>query len=160
QLTLRGAVLVSIRGSRPGEVAASDDDAASAQAIRLSKELTAALREPPLRPWRHLVGLLRVDGLLTPLMLLIAFAVAAGGVVLQALLLRGLFDLGHELRVPWQRLAAMGALISFIGLMLLLEMPITAILLRIGRKLEMRLRMSFFEKIPRLGDRYFQSRPI
>jgi hypothetical protein len=31
-------------------------------------------------------------------------------------------------------------------------------LLRIGRKLEARLRIAFQEKIPRLGDRYFHSR--
>src|ERR1043166_4665935 len=29
-----------------------------------------------------------------------------------------------------------------------------------GRRLEMRLRVAFLEKIPRLGDRYFQSRLI
>ena len=41
----------------------------------------------------------------------------------------------------------------------LLEIPLTSSLLRFGRRLEIRLRLAFLEKIPRLGDRYFQSRP-
>jgi ABC-type bacteriocin/lantibiotic exporter with double-glycine peptidase domain len=42
--------------------------------------------------------------------------------------------------------------------MLMLEFPIASGLLRIGRKLEARLRIAFQEKIPRLSDRYFHSR--
>ncbi len=38
------------------------------------------------------------------------------------------------------------------------RIPITSSLLRFGRRLEIRLRLAFLEKIPRLGDRYFQSR--
>ena len=41
---------------------------------------------------------------------------------------------------------------------MLLELPIAAGLWRLGRRLEARLRMAFLEKIPRLGERYFQSR--
>jgi ATP-binding cassette subfamily B protein len=37
--------------------------------------------------------------------------------------------------------------------------PIASGLLRLGRRLEARLRLVFVEKIPRLNDRYFQSRP-
>src|SRR5262249_32138796 len=40
------------------------------------------------------------------------------------------------------------------------ELPIAAGLLRAGRRLEARLRLAFLEKVPRLGDRYFQSRLI
>jgi len=41
---------------------------------------------------------------------------------------------------------------------LLLEFPISAIVLRMGRRLETRLRIAFLEKIPHLNDRYFHSR--
>src|SRR5262249_23537543 len=37
-------------------------------------------------------------------------------------------------------------------------LPLASGLLRLGRRLEMRLRLAFVRKIPRLGDRYFQSR--
>jgi len=52
----------------------------------------------------------------------------------------------------------MGALFAFVLALLLLELPIAATVLRIGRRLETRLRIAFLEKIPRLGDRYFHSR--
>jgi ABC-type transport system involved in cytochrome bd biosynthesis fused ATPase/permease subunit len=42
--------------------------------------------------------------------------------------------------------------------LLLLEFPLATGLLRVGRHLEARLRLAFLAKIPRLGDRYFQSR--
>jgi ABC-type bacteriocin/lantibiotic exporter with double-glycine peptidase domain len=40
----------------------------------------------------------------------------------------------------------------------MVEFPMASGLLRIGRKLEARLRIAFQEKVPRLGDRYFHSR--
>ena len=39
-------------------------------------------------------------------------------------------------------------------------MPLEATTLRAGRRLETRLRTAFLRKIPRLNDRYFQSRLI
>ena len=68
------------------------------------------------------------------------------------------FDLGRELGLAGQRLGAMGVLLGFVAALLLLELPIATGLLRLGRHLEARLRLAFLAKIPRLGDRYFQSR--
>jgi ATP-binding cassette subfamily B protein len=39
-----------------------------------------------------------------------------------------------------------------------LELPMTSTVLRMGRRLETRLRIAYLEKLPRLGDRYFRSR--
>jgi ATP-binding cassette subfamily B protein len=124
----------------------------------LSPELVAALEEPPTYPGRELLRLLRADGFLAPTALLAALGLAAGGVVVEALLLRGLFDLGAELGLFGQRLAAMAAILAFAGALLLLELPTVSGLLRLGRRLETRLRAAFLEKVPRLGDRYFHSR--
>jgi ATP-binding cassette subfamily B protein len=52
----------------------------------------------------------------------------------------------------------MGAVFAFVLAFFLLDFPIQAAILRIGRNLETRLRIRFLEKIPRLSDRYFQSR--
>jgi ABC-type multidrug transport system fused ATPase/permease subunit len=52
----------------------------------------------------------------------------------------------------------MTALLVFLAALTLLELPIASGILRIGRHLEARLRTTFLEKIPRLGDRYFHSR--
>ena len=161
-LLLRGAVLVRVRGrrllsdqSQPGETPA---DEAKGPAP-LSPELAAALAEPPSAPGRMLLRLLHADGRLRLVGLAAALALAAGGVVVEAVFLRGLFDLGHELGLVQQRLGAMAVLFLFTAVLLSLELPMMAGLLRLGRQLEVRLRLAFLEKIPRLGDRYFQSRP-
>ena len=49
-------------------------------------------------------------------------------------------------------------LLAFLIVPLLIEFPVSSSILRMGRRLETRLRIAFLEKIPRLGDRYFRSR--
>jgi ATP-binding cassette subfamily B protein len=155
QLTMRGAVLVAVRGRRSSVTAGQAEGAPP-----LSPELVAALEERPAHPARDLLALLKADGVLTPMMLTLALAAAACGVMIEALLFQGLFDLSRKLGVTEQRIGAMALLLTFALGMLLLELPIAAGLIRLGRKLEARLRVAFLEKIPRLGDRYFQSRLI
>jgi ATP-binding cassette subfamily B protein len=57
-------------------------------------------------------------------------------------------------------LLAVVALLVFVGLALAFRVPIVAESLRFGRHLEVRLRGALLRKLPRLADRYFQSRPI
>jgi ABC-type bacteriocin/lantibiotic exporter with double-glycine peptidase domain len=147
QVLFRGAVLVRVRGRKNVETAEA-----------LSPELAAALSEPPARPGRDLLRLLAADGLLAPGALLLGLTAAGLGVVLETLLFRAFFDLGPELALSRQRAVAIGLLIAIIALFLFLDLPITQGALRLGRHLEMRLRMAFLRKIPLLGDRYFQSR--
>src|SRR5439155_25624163 len=73
QVRLCGAVLVRVRGRRPA--------AAPTSSAELSPELAAALSEPPDRPARALLGVLREDGALTPAGLMLALGAAAAGVV-------------------------------------------------------------------------------
>ncbi len=151
QLWLRGAVLIRVKGRRPAE---AQTDGAST----LSPELVAALKEPPSRPGRDLLRLLQDDGVFGLTMLMMALALAAGGIVIEALLFRGLIDISAQLGLAMQRIGAMVALLLFAIALLGLEVPIASGLLRRGRHLENRLRVAFLRKIPRLGDRYFQSR--
>jgi ATP-binding cassette subfamily B protein len=169
-IQLRGAVLVTVRGRRPASLAAVKKPVPEGtieeeivpedieEAPELSPELVAALKETPTPPGAELLRLLRADGLLAPLALLAALFLTAGGMVIEALLLRGLLDIGRELGLVGQRLGAMSILLLFAMALLFLELPIAEGLLRLGRRLEIRLRTAFLEKIPRLGDRYFQSR--
>jgi len=148
ELLLRGAVLVRVKGVRSREVAEE----------RLSPELVAALAERPLRPMRELFRLFHADGPLMPLALLFALVLAAVGVIFESLLFRRLLEIGNELVLSRQRLAAVGFLLLFLTALLLLDLPIVAAAWNLGRRLEMRLRIAFLEKLPRLSDRYFHSR--
>lgn len=147
---LRGAVLIRADGltTDPGSVQTA------------SADLTAALREPPARPLHHVFQALRQDGLVGPAIALCAIGIAAAGVVLEALLLRSVLDVSTLLVRPEQALAAGLVLAAFAVALLGIEVALASAERRAGSHLEARLRMAFFEKIPRLADLYFQSRPI
>jgi ABC-type bacteriocin/lantibiotic exporter with double-glycine peptidase domain len=147
ELALRGAVLVQVGGKRT----VADEE-------RLSPELTAALAERPSRPGLELWRLVREDGLLTPSIVAGGLVLAAAGVILEAVLLRGLIDVGHTLPLAGQRTAAIAALLAFLFALLLLDARLATLVAGLGRRLDIRLRLAFLKKIPRLSDRYFQSR--
>jgi ATP-binding cassette subfamily B protein len=151
-IRLRGAVFISVSGKK---ASAEEDPHAPA----LSPELAAAMKERPARPGLELLRFLKDDGLLTPAVLTGAILLAAAGTMVEALLLRGLLDLGRELQLSGQRLVAYAAVILLTVTLLFIELPLARGILRLGRQLENRLRLAFLRKIPLLGDRYFQSRP-
>ena len=140
QLVMRGAVLVRALGL--AEAAPSSP--------KLGPELLAALQQPTAHPGVELLRLLRADGIFTPAAIAVALALASAAVIVEAILLRGLIGFGRSL---------FAVTLTFSAALLLLEIPIASSLLRLGRHLEIRLRLAFLEKLPRLGDRYFQSRP-
>jgi ATP-binding cassette subfamily B protein len=163
RLVLRGAVLVRANGWREGgpktKVKAAEEDAAAA-APPLPRELVAALEEPPSHPGRDLLRIIREDGLLAPSVLGGALAVAGLGVVLESVLFRGVLDLSQQLGLVRQRIGALGIIVALVVALLVLELEIAKGLLRLGRRLETRLRLAFLDKIPRLADQYFRSRLI
>jgi ATP-binding cassette subfamily B protein len=152
QVLLIGAVLLRIRGLRD----AMEEDAAAP----LSAELAAALEEKPIHPLSELFNLLRGDGVLSWTALLGGLLLAALGVIFEAVLLRGVLGLGHDLGLVPQRLAGAGYLLLFAFALLWLELQVTDALFRLGRRLETRLRIAVLERIPRLPDQYFRSRPV
>ena len=117
------------------------------------------MAQPASRPGRELLRLVRGAGWRTFLALAIVLVLVAGFAVLEALLLRGVIDIGHDLTLVEQRLEAIGMLLALVGVVSVLEWSLWGGLLRLGRRLEASLRVAFLEKIPRLSDRYFQSRP-
>ena len=145
---LRGAVLVRIKGHRHSAAAATT----------LTPELQAALDERPSRPALEFIRLLRRDGILAPALLVGTLFVTSAGAVLEALLFRGVLDVGRDLGLIEQRLPAAAALLVVLLLLTALVYPVRAGLLRMGRHVETRFRTAFLTKIPRLGDRYLQSR--
>lgn len=151
ELTLRGAVLLRVRGRSTAAPEAEQP---------LAPELRAALTERAVHPMRELWNVIRADGVLTPATLLAALGVAVGALVIEALLFRGLFEVARDLTVAGQRAAAFSALLFFSILLWVFEFPIVEESLRLGRRLEGRLRLALLKKLPLLSDRYFQSRPI
>lgn len=136
ELVMRGAVLVRAVGPA---------DAATAS----SPELLAALQQASARPGAELLRLLRSDGVFTPASIGIALALASAAVIVEAVLFRGVIAGSRTLFF---------AALAFSAALLFLEVPLATALLRVGRRLEIHLRLAFLQKIPRLGDRYFQSR--
>lgn len=181
QVLTRGAVLVRVRGlasalppgedpldlaERPQGPPEPEEERTESGAPPepeppppLPPALAAALSEPPARPGRALLEMLRADGLLAPWVLLGAALLATGGAMVEALLYRSLLDLGGSLTLALQRAGAIGLLLAFGVGLLLVEWALQSVSLRMGRNLELRLRVAFQQKIPRLGDRYLQSRP-
>lgn len=149
-LLLRGAVLVRVRGRRRATFGNGEP--------KLSEELSAALKERPIRPLRELLRMFVANGVLIPAALTVAILPAAAGTVIEALLLRRLLDVGNVLVLVEQRLAAVAFLLTFLITFLLLDVPIAAMTLSLGRRLELRLRIAFLAKLPKLNDRYFHSR--
>ncbi len=158
RMIVKGAVVVRSRGAVKLSTSHDAADIDKQPRRQLSQELLAALEEPPARPIRQLARLLKADGILIPLALVLGLFASAFGVVFEALLFRGLLGIGRELGLLTQRLEAVGVLLIFAAALLILELPLTDALLRVGRRVEARLRILFLEKLPRLGDRYFQSR--
>ena len=105
------------------------------------------------------VTLLREDGFLGHAVIAGALAIAVVGMTFEVLLLRSVLDLGASIRVPEQRAMLMAALAIFGGALLGAEWILAIGERRLGSQLEARLRIALLEKIPRLSDRYFQSRP-
>jgi ABC-type bacteriocin/lantibiotic exporter with double-glycine peptidase domain len=148
-IALTGAVLIHVAGVREEKAEAP-----------LPPELAAALTEPAPRPerelWKHVVA----DGKITIAALGAALVLAAASRILEALLFRGLIDLTRELGLLSSRLAGLAMLAIFLVAVLALELPMASVLLRLGRHLEARIRVAILTKIPRIGDRYFASRPV
>lgn len=177
-LTVRGAVLMRARGRRengvlvagakaePGETgetpyrtaAEAPEERDSAPARELPPELIAKLNEEPTRPGQTLIKMLLEDGLLMPSVLAMVLVISAALVTVDAILLRGVLEVGTQLGLPSQRAVAMAGLVGFLALGLALELPLFAGALRLGRTLDVKLRLAFLSKLPRLDDRYFRSR--
>ena len=148
QLTVHGAVIVHFSGRRR--------DAGARDAGAPSQDPVVALRTQPLRlvlatvvrDAPHAIGLLAV-----------ALAASVAVTALDVLLARGAIDLGRFLALDYQRASGLLALAVFAAAGLGLELFLAALIHRMGRGLETRLRVALLEKIPRLEDRYLRSRP-
>jgi ABC-type bacteriocin/lantibiotic exporter with double-glycine peptidase domain len=148
QVLLRGAVLLSAAAeSEPPEEP-------------LPASLARVRNEPAPRVWQPVWAALRENGWGLATATMFALCAVALGTVIEALLFRGLFDMGRHLQSTAERLGAIVALVVFLATVLALDWSAAIGSFRLGRQIEMRLRTRFLLKMPRLSDRYFQSRLI
>ena len=148
QVLFKGAVALQCAGVKEADLAALPES--------LRETLTERPRNAALELWNTLGS--RGAGLLGAALL--AALVASAGVLVEALFLRSLFGLTTHLTRVGERITAVVALVVFLGCLASIEWAMEDLLRASGRRLEIRLRSRFCLKVPRLGDRYFQSRLI
>ena len=161
QVLLVGAVVLSVEQLLPhAPVGGVRPPAEGDGDIALPPEIEAALTERDVAPLPHLLKLLRADGALAPAVVTAALVTSAGAALAESVLFRSLFELSQKLGTGPQRPWGVAAVLLFLATLVALEVPMQLGLQRVGRHLENRLRVAFLAKIPRLGDRYFSSRPM
>lgn len=74
--------------------------------------------------------------------------------------LRAVFNAGALVSLPQQRFAGMLLYAALVGLVLAIEVAFGAGIVRLGRSVELRLRVALLQKLPRLPDHYFRTRPM
>ncbi len=148
-LALRGAVLLRAAGRSepPGEASA------------LPAELDAIRRDPPARAMKVLLSFAR-EAAPAAVAIALALVVAAAAATVEALAFRGLVDAYHLLGLPLERAGATAAFVTLLAILLATDYATTGGIRRLGRHLEATLRLRLLLKLPRLGDRYFLSRPV
>lgn len=178
QLSLSGAVVLRARGApSSAEAPAPDEEEPLEVAPGGDAEAPPAAEPTPGRPAPHalagelldagapslrrrLIDLLRADGPREGALLLGLLAAGALGIVIELALFRTLIDLLARLGLASHRAQALGAVVVFTLALLLMEIPAMSLALRAGRRLELRLRLGFAERLPRLADGYLQSRQV
>ncbi len=168
EVMVRGAVLVRASGvPANGSQATASTQASVLPELKPERTATSGAAPPRSRePEQHaeaqvlsrLWAYLKTDGLLTPAALMATVPVAALATIVQALLFQSMLEAGKFLGLIEQRISAVTAVVVFAGTMLVVELFTGRGLLGLGRRSEVRFRMDFLRKLPRLSDRYFRTR--
>lgn len=149
-LWLRGAVLLRITGRRP-EIAEHADGP-------LPQSMLQAIRQGDGSPWRLLLDVLGRQGRRLLTYATLGAVTAALLVAFEALLLLGLIRAADQFQGLGQLPAAIFAVLAFVGGITALEFAVIRGARHLGRDLEIQVRTAFLHKIPRLADRFFESR--
>ena len=122
KLLLRGAVLVRILGKR--EILDVEGAEGKEELFApLPPDLQAALEEPPRRPEKAIWDALKEDGLFTPAIISLALFFSTIAVLVEALLLQGMLQIGQTLGLTSQRIWAVVILFAFLLAPFILEFP-------------------------------------
>jgi ATP-binding cassette subfamily B protein len=141
QIVYRGAVLVRFMGGAAAQAAAPRQQRGS-QPESMRRLLAMAWRESPAALAGVAAGLL----------------IAAIAAAVEAMLFRGLIAFGAAGSIPEQALGALLAVLIFAVVLAATETTLGVALLRVGNRLEARLRIALLTRLPRLHDAYLQTR--
>lgn len=147
-LNITGAVIVHVKSATPVEERTEPQ----------SDILQLALKEAPLKPFKLLMNMAKECGKYVPVVLVMAMAVAALGVLIEGLLFFSLIDVHRNLNQGTQKLVFLLLVLTLTALLLAFQFPTARLLARLGRQLEIRIRLLLLKKLPRIGDQYFSSR--
>jgi ATP-binding cassette subfamily B protein len=147
KLSLRGAVMLHAKGVK--------EEAGGSRAEGRAKELRSPKQQGPLRA---LFAALRSDGALNQATLIGIWLANAAVLIIQALLLRAVFGVATKLTGRAQLIAGMTALLVLLFVLFIERLVSALAIYRYARIIESHFRRLVLRKIPRLGDRYFQTR--
>ncbi len=119
-----------------------------------------AAAEPAAQPTKQSVlTYLREEGLLSPALIAIAMLFAGAGMFFQAILFRSLAELSLRLPSMEERFWAIALLLAFTLTLMGLKWVSHSAVLKLGHRLDGRLRLAVLAQIPRLSNSYFQQIP-
>ena len=116
----------------------------------LPDSLRAALNEPPPNLWSTVHAALREEGAALPAAVGAAVVLAALGAVLEGLVLSSMLSVTAHFQLSGEIVAALLLGLALLGSVLALEWAAASGRSRLGRRLELRLRMRFLAKMARL----------
>ncbi|MEZ4737288.1 MAG: ABC transporter ATP-binding protein [Caldilineaceae bacterium] len=105
---------------------------------------------------RSVLSFLQEEGLLSPTLIAIAVAFAGAGMFFQAVLFQSLAQLSLQLETVEQRLWTIALMLAFTLTLLGLKWFSHSAVLKLGHRLDGRLRLAVLERIPALSNAYFQ----
>ena len=104
----------------------------------------------------HLFQTLREEGAFHPVIIVVATLIGGASLFLEAVLLRGMMEIGRIFDTPSDRTTVIALLIGFMLLLFSLRWALADQTKKVGRRFDLRLRQAAFAVVPRLSDQYFQ----
>ena len=156
RLTVRGALLIHFSGKTENN---SNTQQSEPSDTSQSEKSSINIPDNTVQPEKEFYHHMLADSRYFSIILLIALSMATFNISIEALILMGVMTVGTGItqNLDQQGITLLSVFIFFAAV-LLIEWPINAAKLQIGRRFEISTRLKFLLKIPKLNDHYFHSR--
>ncbi|MCE7984897.1 MAG: ABC transporter ATP-binding protein [Caldilinea sp. CFX5] len=138
---------------------AQESSAPSAEPGSETAEATGTTADAAQPAKQSVLTYLREEGLLSPALIAVAMLFAGAGMFFQAILFRSLAELSLRLQSMEERLWAIALLLAFTLTLMGLKWVSHSAILKLGHRLDGRLRLAVLAQLPRLSNSYFQQIP-